>query len=93
MARTVTGRLRRMAVLPLGSFLPISSGKALVQTETKVVSNTRREQTGGEGEHLESRRQIQVKAKLGGGVGGGRMNEGDCGEKRKLCPDWQQTKA
>lgn len=41
------GRHRRMAVLPLGSFLPISCGKALVQTETRVVSNTRREQTGG----------------------------------------------
>lgn len=41
------GRHRRTAVLPLGSFLPISCGKALVQTETRVVSNTRREQTGG----------------------------------------------
>lgn len=51
-ARTVGegggGRHLRMAALPLGSFLPISCGKALVQTETRVVSNTRREQTGGE---------------------------------------------
>lgn len=41
-------RLWRIAGLPLGSSLPISSGKALVQTETRLVSNTRREQVGGE---------------------------------------------
>lgn len=35
-------------MLPLGNSLPISSGKALVQTETKAVSNTRREQVGQE---------------------------------------------
>lgn len=42
-------RLWRVAGLPLGSSLPISSGKALVQTETRLVSNTRREQADGEG--------------------------------------------
>lgn len=35
-------------MLPLGNSLPISSGKALVQTETRAVSNTRREQVGWE---------------------------------------------
>ena len=54
-----------MAGLPLGSSLPISSGKALAQTETRLVSNTRSEQAGGERELLEIRGQIQVMAKLG----------------------------
>lgn len=40
--------LWRIAGLPLGSSLPISSGKALVQTETRLVSNTRKEQVGWE---------------------------------------------
>lgn len=35
-------------MLPLGNSLPISSGKALVQTETRAVSNTRTEQVGWE---------------------------------------------
>lgn len=35
---------RRTAGLPLGSSLPISSGKALVQTETRPVSNTGKDQ-------------------------------------------------
>lgn len=39
-----TKGFRRPAGLPLGSSLPISSGKALVQTETRAVSDTRREQ-------------------------------------------------
>ena len=33
----------------MGSSLPISSGKALVQTETRLVSYTRRKQPGGQG--------------------------------------------
>lgn len=50
----------------MGSSLPISSGKALVQTETRLVSNTRREQVGEEGrEHLEISGRVRVKAKLG----------------------------
>lgn len=32
--------------LPLGSSLPLSSDKALVQTETTLVSNSRKEQVG-----------------------------------------------
>ena len=41
-------RFGGMTGLPLGSSLPISSGKALVQTETRLVSNTRREEAAGE---------------------------------------------
>lgn len=41
-------RLWTVAGLPLGSFLPISSGKALVQIETRLVSNSGEEQLGGE---------------------------------------------
>lgn len=50
----------------MGSSLPISSGKALVQTETRPVSNTRREQVGWE-EALRNQwaNTSQVKSKLG----------------------------
>lgn len=45
----------------MGSSLPISSGKALVQTETRLVSNTRREQVGRE----EALRNLQANTSQG----------------------------